>query len=128
MFAMARDNNLPFAQRSPTSRQTRAPVVPAVVIGVLAATILVVNINLPNVIEVLCSVAIVWANLAYLLVTLPLLLSRLRQGPAHSARCAGKSPQVQGGVGSTSAARPYFSMGRWGLPINAIAVAWGLFW
>ena len=42
-------------------------------IGMLAAAILIVNVNLPNVIEMLCSVAIVWANLAYLMVTLPLL-------------------------------------------------------
>ncbi len=43
-------------------------------IGVLAALILVLNVNLPHVIEMLCSVAIIWANLAYLMVTFPLLL------------------------------------------------------
>ena len=74
MFAMARDDNLPFAHAlSHVPTRTRTPILPAVVIGVLAATILVVNINLPQVIETLCSVAIVWANLAYLLVTFPLL-------------------------------------------------------
>ena len=77
MFAMARDNNLPFAVAlSHVSPRTRAPIVPSLVIGVLAAAILIVNVNLPNVIEMLCSVAIVWANLAYLMVTIPLLLSR----------------------------------------------------
>ncbi len=40
-----------------------------------AVAFLVVNVNLPNVIETLCSVAIVWANLAYLFVTVPLLLA-----------------------------------------------------
>ena len=61
MFAMARDNNLPFAHAlSHVPTRTRTPTLPAVVIGVLAATILVVNINLPHVIETLCSVAIVW--------------------------------------------------------------------
>ena len=49
------------------------------------------NINLPNVIEMLCSVAIIWANLAYLLVTLPLLLSRLRTRNAHSADAPGRA-------------------------------------
>ena len=38
MFAMARDNNLPFAHLlSHVPAQTRAPVVPSVVVGVLAA-------------------------------------------------------------------------------------------
>jgi urea carboxylase system permease len=109
LFAMARDGNLPFAHAlSHVPTRTRTPILPAVVIGVLAATILVVNINLPQVIETLCSVAIVWANLAYLLVTFPLLVSRFRRGGA-------------------SATHRLFSMGRFGLPINAIAVVWGLF-
>ena len=74
IFAMARDNNLPFAHAlSQVSSRTRAPVVPSVVIGALAAMILILNVNLPHVIEMLCSVAIIWANLAYLLVTFPLL-------------------------------------------------------
>ena len=81
----------------------------------LAAAILVVNINLPHVIETLCSVAIVWVNLAYLLVTLPMLVARLRRrwqaGSPRSDRAAGR----------------LFSMGRLGLPVNAIAVAWGVF-
>ena len=94
MFAMARDNNLPFAHSlAHVQAWSKAPMVPSVVVGVLAAAILIVNINLPNVIETLCSVAIVWANLAYLLVTMPLLLrgcvaaaSRLR--PWRSRRRA----------------------------------------
>ncbi len=90
MFAMARDRNLPFADvLSHVSPRTRAPAVPAVVIGVLAAAILIVNAKLPNVIEMLCSVAIVWANLAYLMVTIPLLVSRRRTGATAlgSSRC-----------------------------------------
>ena len=87
MFAMARDNNLPFAHSlAHVQAWSKAPIVPSVVVGVLAAAILVVNINLPNVIETLCSVAIVWANLAYLLVTMPLLLARLRRG-GHRRFC-----------------------------------------
>ena len=80
IFAMARDNNLPFAHAlSHVQAQTKAPILPSVVVGVLSVAILVANINLPHVIETLCSVAIVWANLAYLLVTLPLLVARLRR-------------------------------------------------
>ena len=94
-------------------------------VGVLAAAILVVNVNLPNVIETLCSVAIVWANLAYLLVTLPLLVARLRRGghrPFADAAAIDDRP-----TGAGLMRRPYFSLGRWGLPVNAIAVVWGLF-
>ncbi len=80
VFAMARDNNLPFARSlSHVSPRTRAPIVPALVVGILASAILVLNVNIPNVIEMLCSIAIIWANLAYLLVTFPLLLSRRRR-------------------------------------------------
>ena len=129
MFAMARDNNLPFAVAlSHVSPRSRAPVVPSLVVGVLAAAILVANINLPNVIEMLCSVAIVWANLAYLLVTLPLLLSRRK--PRAAARAA--SPRrdehfTEAAPRPAAAARRYFSLGRLGLPVNVIAVVWGLF-
>ena len=91
MFAMARDNNLPFAHLlAHVQAWSRAPMIPSVVVGVLAAGILAVNINLPNVIETLCSVAIVWANLAYLLVTAPLLVARLRvaRGMSRALRMA----------------------------------------
>ena len=94
-----------------TSRpRTQAPIVPSVVVGVLAAALLVVNINLPHVIETLCSVAIVWANLAYLLVTLPLLLTRLRRNasrqPCPSARCENLPVTV---TGSRVAAHPFLA-------------------
>ena len=164
MFAMARDNNLPFAHSlAHVQAWSKAPIVPSIVVGVLAAAILVVNINLPNVIETLCSVAIVWANLAYLLVTIPLLAARLRRGGRHSlggtmAKCpctilggrASRRAMAQSGSDGASPSRnyakpfssnthigadddndhpvsPYFSLGRWGLPVNAIAVVWGLF-
>ena len=115
MFAMARDRNLPFARSlSHVSPRTRAPAAPAVVIGLLSAAILIVNANLPNVIEMLCSVAVVWANLAYLLVTIPLLVSRLSRRSPATGLAAGAS-------------RAYFSLGRFGLPVNALAAVWGLF-
>jgi urea carboxylase system permease len=126
MFAMARDSNLPFAHAlSHVPARTRTPILPAVVIGGLAATILVVNINLPQVIETLCSVAIVWANLAYLLVTFPLLVSRFRRSGASATLAAGSGLSDGGDAGE--ATHRLFSMGRLGLPINAIAVVWGLF-
>lgn len=108
IFAMARDNNLPFSHalaRIPES--THVPVLPAVLLGVGAAAILVVNVDFPQVVELMVSVAIVWANLAYLFVTAPMLWNRLR----------GRSYRAPRGT---------FSLGRWGLPVNALAVAWGL--
>ena len=130
MFAMARDNNLPFAHSlAHVQAWSKAPIVPSVVVGVLAAAILVVNINLPNVIETLCSVAIVWANLAYLLVTMPLLVARLRRGGHHTFGGDERrfKPHVAAADDHDRPASPYFSLGRWGLPVNAIAVVWGLF-
>ncbi len=71
---MARDNHLPFSDALAwVSGASRTPVLPAILLGLFAAGILVVNVNFPQVIEVLVSVSIVWANLAYLLVTIPML-------------------------------------------------------
>jgi urea carboxylase system permease len=129
VFAMARDNNLPFARSlAHVQERTRAPIVPSVVIGALAAAILILNINLPHCIETLCSLAIVWVNLAYLLVTFPMLAARLRR----KRRGAGILPEVVPATdGKLSPRRPsergLFSMGWFGLPINTIAVVWGLF-
>ena len=80
-------------------------------------------------IEMLCSVAIVWANLAYLMVTFPLLLARL-QPPSRSAP---REPERDGEVLHDRQAKrralpgPHFSLGQLGLLVNVIAVAWGLF-
>jgi amino acid transporter len=112
MFSMARDNNLPCSEalaRLPES--SRAPVVPAVLLGAIALAILLVNINYPQVIEVMAAVAIAWAHLAYLFVTVPLLLRR--QSEASSSDCA-------------SAKTGLFTLGRWGRAVNTLAVIWGV--
>jgi urea carboxylase system permease len=109
-FAMARDNNLPFAGAlSRVSPRARTPLVPVFLTGGLASLILLANINLSTVVEVVVSLSIVWANLAYLFVTGPLLVRRLRGWPEH------------GGSG----AKNVFALGRWGLPVNVLAVLWG---
>jgi urea carboxylase system permease len=122
VFAMARDNNLPFARSlGHVPERTHAPVLPPLLIGGLAATLLILNINLPQVIETLCAVAIVWVNLAYLMVTLPMLVTRFRRrGPRATRRTAA---QAEAGADG----QPLFSMGRLGLTVNAIAVVWGVF-
>ena len=122
IFAMARDNNLPFARfLSRVQHTTQTPIAPAVVTGVLAAIILLLNVNLPRIIETVCSVAVVWANLAYLMVSVPLLIMRLRGWPKT------QSDDVQGETGSDQAPHRVFSLGRWGLPVNLVAIVWGVF-
>jgi urea carboxylase system permease len=111
MFAMARDNNLPFGHAlSRVSETSRTPVVPAVVAGLLAAAILLVNVWLPGAVDLVAPIAILWANLAYLLVTLPLLVRRMRGWP--------------GDAGPDG--RRAFALGRWGVPVNLAAVVWGV--
>ncbi len=122
VFAMARDNNLPFARLlGHVPERTQAPILPPILIGGLAAALLIVNINLPRVIETLCSVAIVWVNLAYLLVTFPMLLARFRRSGPHADRRS----VIQ--VEAVADRSGLFSIGRLGLPVNAFAVAWGIF-
>ncbi len=112
VFAMARDNNLPFGSRlARVASRSRTPIVPAVVTGVLAMAILVANVDFPEIIKVVTAVAILWANLAYLLVMAALLRRRWQGWPA------------KGGSGATG----LFALGRWGLPVNILATAWCLF-
>ncbi|MFD7292962.1 APC family permease [Streptomyces sp. NPDC059897] len=106
-FAMSRDNNLPAASLlARVSPRFKTPVAPAVIIGVLALAILLVNIRQPQIFTVVTSIGIVMIYLAYLLVTVPMLVARLRGRwqPADEGK---------------------FSLGRWGLPVNIIAVLWG---
>jgi urea carboxylase system permease len=122
IFAMARDNNLPMARPlSMVPRGTQTPVLPAILTGLLAAAVLLINVNLPQIIETLCSVAIIWANLAYLMVTLPLLYRRVRGWPHGDAQ--GKDPLATGAGPSA----PSFHGSPWRLAVNVIAVLWGAF-
>lgn len=118
VFAMARDNNLPWSHALAwLPGSSRTPVLPAILLGLFATAILVVNLNYPQVIELMVSVSIVWANLAYLLVTIPLLCSRFHT--KHHHKGTGKGRELR------RAAPGIFSLGRWGLPINLAAVVWG---
>ncbi|HWE51162.1 MAG TPA: APC family permease [Bryobacteraceae bacterium] len=111
IFAMARDGKLPFsvalARVSPGSR---TPVVPAIVTGGLAILILAVNVNLPRLIQLVTMVAVLWANLAYLFVTVALFRRRISGWPASEPHRPGS-----------------FSLGRWGIPVNLTAAAWSAF-
>jgi urea carboxylase system permease len=111
MFAMARDNNLPAGERlAKVHPKTKTPIIPAVLIGFLALLILVVNIRQPQIFTVITSIGIIMIYVAYLLVSVPMLVSRLRgEWPPAGAKDSG-----------------YFTLGKLGLPINIIAVAWGV--
>lgn len=110
-FAMARDNALPFGERLATVHpKTQTPIIPAVTIGIISVIILVINIGQPKIFTVLTSIAIIMIYLAYLMVTGPLLKKRFQgQWPPPDLK--------EGG---------YFTMGRWGLPVNILAVVWGI--
>ncbi|MCX5556089.1 APC family permease [Streptomyces sp. NBC_00038] len=106
-FAMARDNNLPAASKlAKVNPRFQTPVLPAVIIGILALAILVVNIRQPQIFTVVTSIGIIMIYLAYLGVTVPMLVARLRGQwqPAGDGK---------------------FSLGRWGLLVNILAVLWG---
>ncbi|WHU46729.1 APC family permease [Gordonia sp. L191] len=111
MFAMARDNALPFGEKLAKVDSVRqTPVIPSLVIGIVAVLILVINVGQPKIFTVLTSIAIIMIYLAYLLVTGPLLAKRFR----------GEWPPKDLAEGG------YFTMGRWGLPVNIVAVVWGV--
>ncbi|MGW1870700.1 APC family permease [Streptomyces mauvecolor] len=105
-FAMARDNNLPAGSKlARLSPRFQTPVLATCLIGFVAIAILVVNINQPQIFSVVTSIAIVMIYVAYLLVTIPMLVQRLR--------------------GGWTTATDHFSLGRLGLPVNILAVLWG---
>lgn len=79
IFSMSRDGALPFSHvLGKVSPRTGTPIVPALVTGVLTIALLAVNVGEASVFLALTSVCIVMLYLAYLMVTLPLLVRRLR--------------------------------------------------
>jgi urea carboxylase system permease len=106
MFSMSRDGMLPgSAQLARVSRTTGTPVRPAILVGALAIALLLVNVGEASLFTALASVCIVMLYGAYLMVTVPLLVRRVR--------------------GWSTAGDGLFSLGRWGLAINAGAVLYG---
>ena len=110
MFSMARDGQLPFAKAlAKVSPRTHTPILPGIVVGVLSIAVLLINLGQTSVFATVTAISVVVVYLAYLFVTVPLLVQRLRRNPAHTPDPA------------------YFSLGRWGLPVNAVAVLFGVF-
>lgn len=110
MFAMGRDGSLPYSKSlSEVSPKTQTPVLATLLCGAAAIIILAVNIQFPKVFELVTSIAILWANLAYCIVVTLQLKNRV-----FSAR-HGKDPDAK------------FSLGKWGLPVNILAFIWSSF-
>ena len=108
-FAMARDNNLPAGERIATVHpKTKTPIVPAVITGVLAVIILVVNIRQPQIFTVITSIGIIMIYIAYLLVTVPMLRKRLRGEwpPKDAEGSRATSRSASSGCRSTSSPWP----------------------
>ncbi|MEY9968391.1 urea carboxylase system permease [Streptacidiphilus sp. MAP12-16] len=115
VFSMARDGQLPGSRRlAAVSDRTGTPNAPAVVVGVLAAAAMSLSFFSPSAYLALGTTCIVLVYLAYAMVTGPMLLGRLRRRP------------IGGREGLDEAGKPLFSLGRWGLPINVLAVVYGV--
>jgi urea carboxylase system permease len=109
-FAMARDNALPFSEQlARVNPRTQAPIGPAILVGLIAVLILVINIGQPKIFTVLTSIAVIMIYMAYLMVTAPMLKKRIQGQWPPSDVTAGR----------------FFTMGRWGLVVNVTAVLWG---
>jgi urea carboxylase system permease len=109
IYAMARDNQLPFARHlARVSKRTQTPIVPTVVTGIAPVLVLLIGLVNTRLFQALISVGLVFIYIAYLCVTGPALARRLKSRSA-------------GGVASDGV----FKLGRWGTPLNVFAVVWG---
>src|SRR5450432_627788 len=110
MFAMGRDGYLPFSESlSAVSSKTQTPLLATLICGLGAIIILAMNLQFPKVFELVTSIAILWANLAYWIVVALQLKNRV----------------VSARNGINSDAR--FKLGKWGLPVNILALIWSTF-
>src|SRR5688500_14518306 len=110
MFAMGRDELLPFSESlSEVSAKTHTPVLATLLCGLGAIIILAMNLQFPKVFELVTSIAILWANLAYWIVVAVQLKNRF-----ISARHGGDTDAK-------------FNLGKWGFPVNILAVIWSTF-
>ncbi len=114
MFSMAREKALPgHRQLARVSLRTGTPIITSIVVGVGAMIALLVNVHQSAIFTALASLCIGLLYLAYLGVTLPLLVVRIRH-----RRTDGFPRGVDEDGG------PQFTLGRWGIAINALAVAY----
>ena len=107
---MGRDGYLPFSKAlSEVSPKTQTPVLATLLCGLGALIILAMNVQFPKVFELVTSIGVLWANLAYWIVVALQLKNRIK-----SARS-----------GVDTGAK--FTLGKWGLPVNILALLWSSF-
>ncbi len=110
LFAMARDNSLPFASSlASVSGTRRVPVVPAVAVGLFSFFVLLFNIYNQYAVQIIIALGILFMYLAYLGVTVPLFGKRLNGWPENA-------PTNQPGL---------FKLGSWGKITNVLAIIYG---
>lgn len=108
IFALARDGHGTWSKTlSAVSEKTRTPILPTVLSGTAALLVLAVNFHYPKIVELVTCLSAFWANLAYFIVAVLLLRERIKNKNSSNA--------------------PEFTLGRFGLPINVLAVLWGAF-
>jgi urea carboxylase system permease len=108
MFSMARDNRLPFSSAlAKVNKRTGTPVITGTVVSALAILVLLVNIGQSSVFAAIASVSVVIVYLAYLMVTVPALIHRLRGT-------------------RLSYGPPIMDLGKWAIPVNLTAVVMGV--
>ncbi|GAC67854.1 amino acid permease [Gordonia soli] len=113
IFSMARDGRLPASKTlAHVNSRTQTPIAPSILVGVLCIGVLVVNVGNSAIFATLASVCIILIYLAYLAVTGPMLYRRLQGWP-------------KGGVAVDSDGRKVFSLGRFGIVVNLLAVVYG---
>lgn len=118
IFSMARDGVLPFSRRlAAVSPRTGTPHLPALVVGALAVGFLLVNLLAPSAFLALETTCIVLVYTAYALVVAAMLRRRLRGLPIGSE--GGQEERDENG-------EPLFGLGRWGLPVNVLALVYGV--
>ncbi len=114
IFSMSRDEVLPFSKQLGKVSRSGATAVASIVVGLLSVGLLLVNLGQAGVFTALTSTCIVLLYLAYLLVTVPMLVKRINGS-------WGAMPAQTDEQG-----KPIFTLGRWGFVVNVIAVLFGL--
>ena len=103
MFSMGRDGNLPGSRAwSHVNERFRTPTNAAVAVGILAAIPILLVGPIGGITLSLAATGLIY--LSYFLCNIGLLIARRRGWPHQKA---------------------WFSLGRWGMPINILALLWG---
>ncbi|WNM32858.1 amino acid permease [Streptomyces sp. Li-HN-5-11] len=114
LFSMARDGSIPFSRRlAKVSPRTGMPAGPVLVVGFASAVLCLLNFVSPDAFLAIGTTCIAMLYIAYAMVTGPQLYRRLRGG-------------LSGDGGCDETGRALFSLGRWGVLVNALAVVYGV--